>query len=89
VTADPAGVLARRFPGLWIWRGAHTGSWWALVPPPAGWRLVEAIDPEELTRAIIHASSWPWPSGTGGASWRRDFSVGTAVVFVTSELVDR
>ncbi|HEY0695536.1 MAG TPA: VOC family protein [Kribbella sp.] len=71
MTADPAGVLARRFPGLWIWHGAHTGSWWALVPPPAGWRLVEAIDPEELTRAIIQASSWPWPSGTGGGSWRR------------------
>lgn len=81
-------VLARRFPGVLLWFGVRTGCWWALVPPPAGWRLVEAIDPEELTRAIIEASAWPWPSGTGGANWRRDLPVETMAVSVTSGLVD-
>jgi hypothetical protein len=28
-----------------------------------GWRLVEAADAEELTRAVIEAQSWPWPDG--------------------------
>jgi hypothetical protein len=69
VTPDPVAVLTRRFPGLMFWYGPHTRTWWALVPPPAGWRLVEAVDSEELTRAVIHAQSWPWPSGAGGVRW--------------------
>ncbi|MCO6008754.1 hypothetical protein NE236_27645 [Actinoallomurus purpureus] len=61
MSADARGILRRRFPGMVIWYGPYTGSWWALVPPPVGWRLVEALDPEELTRAIVNAVSWPWP----------------------------
>lgn len=64
-------MLARRFPGLMFWFGDATRSWWALLPPPAGWRLVEAADADELTRAIIKAQSWPWPSPGGGVGWRR------------------
>ncbi|MEV5747302.1 hypothetical protein AB0L00_05740 [Actinoallomurus sp. NPDC052308] len=61
MSASALGVLRRRFPGMVIWYGPYTGSWWALVPPPMGWRLVEALDPEELTRAILTATTWPWP----------------------------
>lgn len=60
---DPAAVLARRFPGTVCWFGPPTGSWWAVVRVSCGWRLVEAVAPEELTRAIIEARTWPWPSG--------------------------
>lgn len=69
MTCDAFRVLARRFPGLVFWFGPRTRSWWALVPCPTGWRLVEAIDPDELTRAVLHADSWPWPSPAGGARW--------------------
>lgn len=62
-------VLECRFPGVMVWFGLETRSWWAMVPPPAGWRLVEAADPEELTRAVIKAQSWPWPSPRQGARW--------------------
>lgn len=58
-------TLARRFPGLVIWFGQWTGSWWALIPPPVGWRLVEAVDPDELTRAVIAARTWPRPHTAG------------------------
>lgn len=71
MTPDAVAVLRRRFPGLVFWLGARSGVWWALVPPPAGWRLVEAADPEELTQAVIKAQSWPWPSPRQGARWMR------------------
>ena len=61
MNTDPAAILRRRFPGLVFWFGPYTRSWWALIPPPTGWRFVEAMDPDELTRAIIQARSWPWP----------------------------
>jgi hypothetical protein len=61
-------ILRRRFPGTAIWFGPYTGSWWAMLRSPAGWRLVEALDPEELTRAINNSGSWPWPVGTRRAS---------------------
>ncbi len=62
MTPDPVVVLRRRFPGLVFWYGPRTGSWWALVPtPPVGRRLVEAADPDRLTRAVIEAHTWPWP----------------------------
>ncbi|MCO5997532.1 hypothetical protein [Actinoallomurus rhizosphaericola] len=63
MSVDVLAVLSRRVPGTPIWFGAYTRSWWALIPPPVGWRLIEALDPEELTRAIINARSWPWPAG--------------------------
>lgn len=69
MTPDAAAVLRRRFPGLVFWYGPHTGAWWALLPPPAGWRLVEAADPDQLTQAVIHAQSWPWPAPWQGARW--------------------
>jgi hypothetical protein len=84
-------VLTRRFPGVMFWFGDQTRLWWAVLPPPAGWRLVEAIDADELTRAIIEAQSWPWPSPSGGAGWRRPAgnSVESVPVTVTSGLVKR
>jgi hypothetical protein len=84
-------VLARRFPEVVFWFGEQTRSWWAVLPPPAGWRLVEAINADELTRAIIEAQSWPWPSPSGGAVWRRlgGNSAESVPVTVTSGLVKR
>ncbi len=86
---DPLTMLTNRFPTLEIWYGPRTGVWWAVVPPPAGWRLVEALDPDELSRAILRAQSWPWPSPSGGANWRRRVSAGSAGAVVTSRQVDR
>ncbi|GAB3960905.1 hypothetical protein GCM10029978_011650 [Actinoallomurus acanthiterrae] len=59
-------ILTYRFPGVSLWFGETTGSWWALVRVSRGWRLVEAADVEELTRAIIQAESWPRPSAVRG-----------------------
>ncbi|MEV5707452.1 hypothetical protein [Actinoallomurus sp. NPDC052274] len=69
MNTDPVVVLHRRFPGLVFWFGARTGAWWAIVPPPAGWRLIEAADPDQLTQAVIKSQSWPWPSPREGARW--------------------
>ncbi|GAA4634080.1 hypothetical protein GCM10023196_074190 [Actinoallomurus vinaceus] len=68
---DQAWVISRRFPGLVFWFGRCTRSWWALVWVPSGWRLVEAADTDQLTRAVLEARTWPWPrtatvSGSGG-----------------------
>jgi hypothetical protein len=54
-------ILTHRFPGVPLWFGKATRSWWALVRVSQGWRLVEAADVEELTRAIIKADTWPCP----------------------------
>lgn len=59
--ADPVTVLRRRFPGLACWYGLRTRSWWAMVRVSQGWRLVEAMDADELTRAILTAATWPYP----------------------------
>jgi hypothetical protein len=59
--ADPVIVLRRRFPGLVFWYGIRTRSWWAMVRVPQGWRLVEAMDVDELTRAVLAAATWPYP----------------------------
>lgn len=61
-------ILTCRFPGVALWFGEATGSWWALVRVSRGWRLVEAADVEELTRAIIQAETWPRPPAVGGGS---------------------
>lgn len=55
----PIAALRRRFPGLVFWFGPHTRSWWALVAAPQGWRLVEAMNPDELTRAVLTTATWP------------------------------
>ncbi|TDB91490.1 hypothetical protein E1264_01475 [Actinomadura sp. KC216] len=49
VTAE----LARWFPGVAVWQGEFTGSWWALAWDRAGrHRLVEASKPMELADRI-------------------------------------
>ncbi|MCO5968522.1 hypothetical protein [Actinoallomurus soli] len=50
-------MISRRFPGLVFWFGRFTRSWWALVPVPVGWRLVEAADADDLTRAVLEAQT--------------------------------
>jgi hypothetical protein len=47
-------VLARRFPGVLVWFGPYTRRWWAMVSPPRQPRLLEASDPDELTRLLIN-----------------------------------
>ncbi|GLZ12553.1 hypothetical protein Acsp04_27880 [Actinomadura sp. NBRC 104425] len=53
--------IRRDFPEIPAWYGKATGSWWAMVPIGARWRLVEAVDPAELRRAILNPAGWPWP----------------------------
>jgi hypothetical protein len=60
---DPTGVL----PGVVFWYGSHTRRWWALVLSAFGWRLLEALDADELARAVIEADTWPWPSPVFGS----------------------
>ncbi|WP_460357037.1 hypothetical protein [Actinoallomurus acanthiterrae] len=59
---DPLTVLARRFPGVMIWFGPATQSWWAMLWVSGRWRLVEAVDADELTKAILSAATWPYPA---------------------------
>ncbi|MDL4771523.1 MULTISPECIES: hypothetical protein [Thermomonosporaceae] len=49
--------LQEQFPGVRVWFGRATGSWWALVPSRGGPRLVEAPTPEGLRTSIIGARS--------------------------------
>jgi hypothetical protein len=53
--------IQREFPGVRAWYGMATGSWWALVSVRGRARLVEAINPQELRKAITNARAWPWP----------------------------
>lgn len=53
--------LTGSFPGVVAWYGKATRSWWAFVPVDGRGRLVEAINPTELRKAIVSASTWPWP----------------------------
>jgi hypothetical protein len=39
-----------------------------MVHVSGGWRLVEAADVEELTRAIVQAETWPCPPAPRGCS---------------------
>lgn len=66
VEVDPVIVFRRRFPGLVFWYGSLTRSWWAMVRVPSGLRLVEAMDADELTQAVLTAATWPYPP-----AWRR------------------
>ncbi|GLZ16259.1 hypothetical protein Acsp04_64940 [Actinomadura sp. NBRC 104425] len=62
--ADERAALAwirQQFPEVPAWYGKATGSWWAMPPIGARWRLVEAVDPVELRGAILNPAGWPWP----------------------------
>ncbi|GAA2106989.1 hypothetical protein GCM10009780_59950 [Actinomadura alba] len=60
VRAAAVSGLRERF-GVPVWWGEHTRMFWAMVTVQGRPRLVEAITPEELARAIMGARSWPWP----------------------------
>lgn len=55
---NPAVELARWFPGVHVWYGTHTGSWWAYVPGQPN-RLVEAPDPHRLARKLAMTAAAP------------------------------
>ena len=57
----PAAQIEREFAGVVAWYGQATGAWWAMVGVGRGARLVEAVSPDELRTAIMHARGWPWP----------------------------
>ncbi|GLZ04444.1 hypothetical protein Acsp03_19100 [Actinomadura sp. NBRC 104412] len=46
--------LQSQFPGVRVWYGEATGSWWAMVPLRSGPRLVEAPTPQEIRDIILH-----------------------------------
>ncbi|MGI8332834.1 hypothetical protein ACRYCC_23030 [Actinomadura scrupuli] len=52
----PAELLEGRFPGVRVWYGRHTGTWWAYIPVDGG-RLVEADRPQRLADAIVRAAA--------------------------------
>jgi hypothetical protein len=52
--------LADQFQGVHAWYGEHTHEWWAMVPLPAGPRLLSAPDIQQLRQAIANAQAWPW-----------------------------
>lgn len=60
---DALTELRQRFPTAVVWFGLYTEHWWA-VTESEGFRLVEALSPEELVHAIEQAVSWPWPSAS-------------------------
>lgn len=55
---NPAAELGAWFPGVHVWHGRYTGSWWAYVPghPP---RLLEAPDLQHLTRKLATTAPRP------------------------------
>ncbi|MGI5168253.1 hypothetical protein ACQEU3_28280 [Spirillospora sp. CA-253888] len=57
VRAATARGLQEQFPGVRVWYGEATGSWWALVPLRAGPRLVEAPTPQTLRDSIMAVRS--------------------------------
>ncbi|WP_019634059.1 hypothetical protein [Actinomadura atramentaria] len=54
-TAAAVRGLQEQFPGIRVWYGRATGSWWALVPSGGGPRLLEATAPQALRDAIANA----------------------------------
>ncbi|MFG2003689.1 hypothetical protein ACGFNU_31480 [Spirillospora sp. NPDC048911] len=48
--------VRQRFPGVSCWWGIHTRQWWALIPRGASSRLVSALTPDALARAILKAA---------------------------------
>ncbi|WP_143228138.1 hypothetical protein [Actinomadura meyerae] len=58
-----AAELARRFPGVPVWRGEFTGRWWAVVRDRAGHdRLLEAADPAVLARSLEESAAAVLPA---------------------------
>lgn len=55
--AATARGLQEQFPGIRVWFGESTGSWWALVPLPSGPALLEAPTPQQLRDAVLTARS--------------------------------
>jgi hypothetical protein len=52
--------LQRRFPGVWIWYGAHTRRWWAGVMNVG---LLHAETPAALSHALQGLAVQPRPPG--------------------------
>jgi hypothetical protein len=48
---NPAASLKRWIPGLHVWYGLYTNSWWAYVPGRPD-RLIEAASPEVLVQRL-------------------------------------
>lgn len=46
--------LQEQFPGVRVWYGEATGSWWAMVPLRDGPRLLEAPTPQRLRDDIMN-----------------------------------
>ncbi|RFS85690.1 hypothetical protein D0T12_11865 [Actinomadura spongiicola] len=55
--AATARGLQEQFPGVRVWFGEATGSWWAMVPMRTGPRLVEAPTPQELREELMSLRS--------------------------------
>jgi hypothetical protein len=51
--AATARALQETFPGVRVWYGEATGSWWAMVPLRDGPRLLEAQTPQRLREEIM------------------------------------
>jgi hypothetical protein len=51
------GELRAQHPGWTIWKGRHTGSWWA-CPPPPGMTLLDAPDLDRLEAMILDVKAW-------------------------------
>lgn len=55
--AATARGLQEQFPGVRVWYGEATGSWWAMVPLRDGPRLLEAPSPQQLREEIMSLRS--------------------------------
>ncbi|MEU8796983.1 hypothetical protein [Spirillospora sp. NPDC048819] len=55
--AATARGLQAQFPGVRVWYGEATGSWWAMVPLHGGPRLLEAASPQQLRDEIMSVRS--------------------------------
>ncbi|WP_141577456.1 hypothetical protein [Actinomadura sp. WMMA1423] len=56
--AATARTLQEQFPGVRVWYGEATGSWWAMVPLREGPRLLEAPSSQQLREEIISLRRW-------------------------------
>jgi hypothetical protein len=55
--AATARGLQKQFPGVRVWFGEATGSWWALISVRTGPQLLEAPTPQQLRELIMSARS--------------------------------